>query len=145
MRRGEILNLEWANVDFNRMTVTVVKSKNDEKRTIPMSKTLHNTLKTIKIVDLSGRVFPISRWSLRQAFDKTIVKTGIEDFHFHDLRHTFATRLVQNGADLYKVKELLGHKTISVTMRYSHHCPESLRSSVEILDNCYKSATMNGY
>jgi integrase len=141
MRRGEILNLKWVDVDFLRMTVTVVKSKNGEKRTIPMSKTLYRTLKGIKVVDLAGRVFPISRSSLRQAFIKTIAKTRIEDFHFHDLRHTFATRLVQNGADLYKVKELLGHKSISVTMRYAHHNPESLRSSVEILDKCDKSVT----
>ncbi|HDZ01945.1 MAG TPA: hypothetical protein ENH52_10875 [Nitrospirae bacterium] len=65
----------------------------------------------------------------------------VENFHFHDMRHTFATRLVQNGVDLYKVKELLGHKTIAMTMRYAHHYPESLRSSVEILDKCYNSAT----
>ena len=91
--------------------------------------------------DISGRVFPISGSSLRQAFDKVTAKTGLEDFRFHDLRHTFATRLVQNGVDLYKVKELLGHKTISMTMRYAHHYPESLRSSIEVLDNCYNSAT----
>lgn len=55
--------------------------------------------------------------------------------------HTFATRLAQNGVDLYKVKELLGHKTITMTMRYAHHYPESLRGSFEVLDVCYKSAT----
>jgi len=80
--------------------------------------------------------------SLRAAFDKALGKAKIEDFHFHDLRHTFATRLVQNGVDLYKVKELLGHKTIAMTMRYAHHCPEILRSSVEVLDRCYNSATV---
>jgi len=143
MRRGEILNLKWTDVDFRRKTVAVVKSKNDEKRTIPMSETLYVTLVNVKVKDISGRVFPISGWSLRQAFDKTVAKAGIDDFRFHDLRHTFATRLVQNGVDLYKVKELLGHKTISVTMRYAHHYPESLRSSVEILDKCYKSATID--
>ncbi|MEW6215523.1 MAG: tyrosine-type recombinase/integrase [Nitrospirota bacterium] len=56
--------------------------------------------------------------------------------------NTFDTRLVQNGVDLYKVKELLGHKTINMTMRYAHHFPESLRSSVEVLDNCYNFATL---
>jgi hypothetical protein len=75
-------------------------------------------------------------------FDKTVLKAGLEDFRFHDLRHTFATRLVQNGVDLYKVKELLGHKTLAVTMRYAHHYPESLRASVELLDSCYKSVTI---
>lgn len=53
---------------------------------------------------------------------------------FHDLRFTFATRLVQSGIDLYVVKELLGHKTITMKMRYAHHFPESLRRGVEVLD-----------
>lgn len=141
MRRGEILDLRWQNVDLLKRAIRVVKSKNGEKRTIPMSNTLFNLLKSMNVRDISGRVFPISGSSLRQAFDKLVVKTGLEDFRFHDLRHTFATRLVQNGVDLYKVKELLGHKTITMTMRYAHHYPESLRSSIEVLDNCYNSAT----
>lgn len=53
---------------------------------------------------------------------------------FHNLRHSFATRLVQRGVDLYSVKELIGHKTIAMTMRYAHHDTESLRRKVEILD-----------
>ena len=81
--------------------------------------------------------------SVRKAFDKTVEKAGIEDFRLHDCRHTFATKLVQKGCDLYRVKELLGHKTISMTMRYAHHYPESLRSSVELLDKCDKSVTIN--
>jgi integrase len=107
-----------------------------------MTRTLQKTLQSIRLRDISGRVFPLSIWSVRQAFDKTVEKAKIDNFHLHDCRHTFATRLVQNGADLYKVKELLGHKTISVTMRYAYHYPESLRSSVELLDICYKSATI---
>ena len=139
MRRGEILNLKWQDIDFKRKLIVVMKSKNKQKRSIPMSDTLYNVLGSIQVRDISGRVFPISGSSVRHAFDKTVSKAGIEDFRFHDLRHTFATRLVQNGVDLYKVKELLGHKTISMTMRYSHHCPESLRSSVKVLDLCYNS------
>lgn len=56
------------------------------------------------------------------------------DFHFHDLRHTCATRMVQAGVDLYKVQRLLGHKSPIMTQRYVHHCPESLRDGVEALD-----------
>ena len=59
-----------------------------------------------------------------------------------DLRHTFATRLVQAGVDLYTVSKLLGHREITTTQRYAHHYPESLRSGVEVLDKCYKSATI---
>jgi integrase len=142
MRRGEVLNLKWKDLDFSRRLVMVQKSKNKEKRSIPMSKTLHGILFGQKVRDISGRVFPVAVRSLREAFGKTLAKTDIEDFRFHDLRHTFATRLVQNGVDLYKVKELLGHKTITMTMRYAHHYPESLRASVEVLDDCYNSATV---
>ena len=57
-----------------------------------------------------------------------------DDFHFHDLRHTCATRMVQAGVDLYKVQRLLGHKSPIMTQRYAHHYPESLRDGVEALD-----------
>ena len=65
----------------------------------------------------------------------------IEDFHFHDLRHTFATTLVQGGIDLYKVQQLHGHKSPIMTQRYAHHYPESLRDGVEILDRLRESST----
>ena len=142
MRRGELLALTWKDIDNRQRIIRIEHSKNGERRSIPISDTLQSTLGAIKVRDISGRVFPMAVRSLRAAFDKALGKAKIEDFHFHDLRHTFATRLVQNGVDLYKVKELLGHKTIAMTMRYAHHCPESLRSSVEVLDRCYNSATV---
>lgn len=58
----------------------------------------------------------------------------IGNFHFHDLRHTFATRLVQSGIDLYKVQCLLGHKSPIMTQRDAYHYPESLREGMEILE-----------
>jgi len=73
---------------------------------------------------------------LRRGFRAALKKAGIHGFTFHDLRHTFATRLVHAGVDLYKVKELLGHKSIVTTQRYAHHYPESLRSSVDVLEEC---------
>jgi hypothetical protein len=69
-----------------------------------------------------------------RAFYSARKKAGLEDVRFHDLRHTFATRLVQAGVDLYVVKELLGHKSLKMTMRYAHHYPESLRHGVDVLD-----------
>lgn len=144
MRRGEILALLWKDVNFLRRLITVQKSKNGEKRAIPISQTLLAVLKCMKVRDFSGRVFPISVRSLREGFEKALEKAGIEDFHFHDLRHTFATRLVQNGIDLYMVKELLGHKTLSMTTRYAHHYSESLRSSIDVLDQKYYNSTMVG-
>jgi site-specific recombinase XerD len=77
---------------------------------------------------------PLDPDNLRRAFRIAIGKANIVDLHFHDLRHTFATRLVQAGVDLYKVQRLLGHKSPIMTQRYAHHYPESLRDGVEKLD-----------
>ena len=74
---------------------------------------------------------------LRTAFYSVLKKVGIEDFRLHDLRHSFATRLAQAGVDIYKISKLLGHKDIKMTQRYAHHCPDSLRDGVEILESDY--------
>ena len=71
---------------------------------------------------------------LAREFCEARNRAGIPDFRFHDMRHTFATRLVQRGVDLYKVQRLLGHKTSLMTQRYAHHSPESLRDGVNVLD-----------
>lgn len=142
MRMGEILELTWRGVDFTRRTVTVFRSKNGERRTIPVNDTVLHVLKEkTKVRSLTvDRVFcskiftPLESGHLRRAFRLALGKAKIEDFHFHDLRHTFATRLVQAGIDLYKVQQLLGHKSPIMTQRYAHHYPESLRDGVEILD-----------
>lgn len=142
MRMGEILELTWRGVDFTRRTVTVFRSKNGERRTIPVNETVLQVLKEkSKVRSLnSDRVFcskiftPLESGHLRRAFRLALSKAKIEEFHFHDLRHTFATRLVQAGIDLYKVQQLLGHKSPIMTQRYAHHYPESLRDGVEILD-----------
>ena len=125
MRRGEILALTWKDVDFPKRLVRVERSKNGEKRSIPLSQTLRDALMGIKVRDISGKVFPVAVRSLRVAFAEALEKAEITNFHFHDLRHTVATRLVQNGVDLYRVQKLLGHKNIAMTQRYAHHYPRA--------------------
>jgi integrase len=142
MRMGEVLGLHWAGVDLFRKTVTVFHSKNGERRTIPMNQTVFEALKAKARAKSDGSVFvfqtttetAIDGSHLRRAFRSALQKAKIKDFRFHDLRHTFATRLVQRGVDLYRVQQLLGHKSGAMTQRYAHHSPESLRSSVEVLD-----------
>jgi len=138
MRKGEILALRWQDIDFRRRILTIHKSKTNMKRGIPLSDTLTSVLLDLKqnrkLFEISGRVFPISDRSLRQSYNKALERSGIENFTFHDLRHTFATRLVQNGVDIYSVQKLLGHTTVSMTLRYTHHYPESLRGSIAVLD-----------
>ena len=142
MRMGEILDLTWRGVDFSRRTVTVFRSKNGERRTIPVNQTVLAVLKEktklrslkTELVFCSNVFTPLESGHLRRSFRLALGKAKIEDFHFHDLRHTFATRLVQAGVDIYKVQRLLGHKSPIMTQRYAHHYPESLRDGVDILD-----------
>ena len=142
MRMGEILSLRWDTVDLFRRTVTILHSKNRDKRTIPLNENMFTLLKD-KMKDRvssSEWIFPSHAGTkrdghgLRRVFRKALKTASIHDFHFHDLRHTFATRLVQAGVDLYKVQKLLGHRSPVMTQRYAHHCSESLRDGVNVLD-----------
>lgn len=82
----------------------------------------------------NGRGNRIEVRNLLRAFYSAMEKAKIEALRFHDLRHTFATRLVQAGVDLYTVQKLGRWKTTSMINRYAHHCTESLRPGVELLD-----------
>lgn len=153
MRLGEIISLEWKGVDLFRKTVMILKSKNKEPRTIPINETAFEMLKSkAKVKSISGLIFhspthtKVHITSVDHAFKNAVKRAKIEDFHFHDLRHTFATRLVQLGKDLYKVQRLLGHKNPSMTQRYAHHYPESLRDAVEVLDKSVTNQSqLEGY
>ncbi|MCI0529919.1 MAG: site-specific integrase, partial [Nitrospira sp.] len=68
------------------------------------------------------------------AFKRACKEVGISDFRFHDLRHTFASSLVQKGVDLYRVQRLLGHRDGRMTQRYAHLAPENLREAIRVLD-----------
>ncbi|MDA8103784.1 MAG: tyrosine-type recombinase/integrase [Nitrospiraceae bacterium] len=152
MRQNEILSLDWHEVDFFRRAITLLVTKNMEKRTIPLNQTVLEFLKTkSKVRHISGYVFSssagtkISPRNLLRAFYSARKKAGLEDVRFHDLRHTFATRLVQAGIEIYVVKELLGHKSLKMTMRYAHHYPESLRHGVDVLDRIREQSPESGY
>lgn len=137
MRLGEILSLTWADIDFRRQQVTVRDSKNGESRIIEMNSTLRETLQGMKrstayphvCLGQSGK--PVT--TVRKAFMKACKAAAIEDFRFHDLRHTFASHLVMNGTDLTTVKELLGHKSIEMTLRYAHLSQPHRKNAVEEL------------
>ena len=142
MRQGEILGLTWAGVDLFRRTVTVFKSKNGERRTIPLNHTALDLLKQsyatrhreTDLVFASHAHTRLNTSNISRSLHHALEKAKITDFHFHDLRHTCATRMVQAGVDLYKVQRLLGHKSPIMTQRYAHHYPESLRDGVEALE-----------
>jgi integrase len=136
MRRGEILKLKWEDVDLDQKIIFVRNTKNNEVREIPLNNLLTNTLSSIKFTlpyvfcNEDGKPYG----SVRKSFDTALKKAGIEDFRFHDLRHTFASHLVMSGVDLMTVKELLGHKTIKMTLRYAHLSPSHKRRAIEALE-----------
>jgi len=135
MRRGEILSLDWSDIDIEHRVIFVRDSKNGDKREIPMVPDLVNAAR----IQPRGhdRVFCEDDGycirSLRTSFVKAVNNAGIEDFTFHDLRHTFASHMVMSGADLLTVKELLGHKSITMTLRYAHLSPDHKRKAIESL------------
>lgn len=143
LRQSEILNLQWCNVDLFRRTITLLEQKNGGRDTLPVNaKTLEvlkarakaRSLKT-DYVFFNGAGNRMDARDLLRVFYPAMRKADVKRFRFHDLRHTFATRLVQAGADIYTVQKLGRWKTISMVMRYAHHHhPESLRAGIEILD-----------
>ncbi len=150
LRQHELSDLEWSRVNLFRKTVLIQNTKNGKPRTIPLNKNSLDVLvhrskvKSFKndYVFLNRNGKKIDPNNLRTSFYIALKKSGIENFRFHDLRHTFATRLAMAGIDLYKISKLLGHKDISTTQRYAHHCSDSLRDGVEILETDYNLTTV---
>lgn len=151
LRQGEILDLQWSKVDLFRRTITLLEQKNGAKDTLPVNaKTLEVLKARAKVRSLkSDYVFfngagnRMDARDLLRVFYPVMRKAEVKHFRFHDLRHTFATRLVQAGVDIYTVQKLGRWKTISMVMRYAHHHPESLRAGVEILDRVPTGVSTN--
>jgi integrase len=140
MRKSEILHLTWNRVDLKNRIILLDKTKNGERREIPINQTLFYTLSGIVRNIKTDYVFYNPEtlkpyYDLKKSFAAALKKAHIIDFHFHDLRHTFASRLVMGGVDLTTVKELLGHKSITMTLRYSHLASAHIQNAVKVLDN----------
>jgi integrase len=136
-RKSELLSLQWTNVDFRNRLIKVeaAYTKTHEARSVPMNQTLTATLKSLKMSaadDPTASVFGYRQ--MTKTFVRAVRRAGIASFTFHDLRHTFASRLVMAGVDLATVKELMGHKHITMTLRYAHLAPGHKRSAIAALD-----------
>jgi integrase len=141
LRKENILSLTWSQVDLFRKLITIEHTKNNERISIPLNETLMNLFKQLSKVRHMNSPYVFckpegSRYhSSLNGFWKAVKKAGITDFKFHDLRHCFASALVQKGVDLYQVQRLLGHKSSAMTQRYSHLSPEHLREAINRLDS----------
>jgi integrase len=167
MRRGEILGLKWNQIRNGFIYLKETKTSNP--RQIPINDTLDEMFKRIKseqnpsknVVGLNGK--PIKGFKsdyvfrrngkpykyITNTYNAGVRRAGIEDFTFHDLRHTFASQLLMKGGTLKDVQELLGHKTMTMTLRYAHLSQEHKRKAVNLLNgltsrkkvDCHKTVT----
>ncbi len=150
LRRGELLCLRWDDVDLTSGVLHVRRAKSGEGRRMPLDSVAWKVLSRLSqertrraadSIDSTGiknqYVFCAPHGGFLQNLQRdwypALRKAGLEDFRFHDLRHTFASRLVMAGVDLYTVQTLLGHKSAAMVQRYAHLSPEHLRKAVEKL------------
>jgi integrase len=139
MRKSEILHLTWDRVDLKNRIILLDITKNGNRREVPINNTLFNALsgliRNIKIDYLFYNPDTLKPYyDIKKSFAAALRKSHILDFHFHDLRHTFASRLVMSGVDLASIQKLLGHKDIKMTLRYAHLSNTHLKDAVNILD-----------
>lgn len=137
MRRGEMLALKWEQA--RNGFIYLSKTKTNEARQIPVSDALAAIFKDIRGREglRSEHVFTFRGGAIqdnfKKAFNAAVKRAGLVDFHFHDLRHTFASQVLLSGGTLKDVQELLGHKTMTMTLRYSHLTQEHKRQAVNLL------------
>lgn len=138
MRLGEICCLTPATVNLARGEIYLPKTKNAKARRLPLTPAARAVLH----LRTQGRppaepIFPVGKgkrpWRLDTAFGRAWTKAGIGHLRFHDLRHTYASRLITGGADLATVRDLLGHSDLRMTSRYAHPTGASVRHALDIL------------
>jgi len=139
MRKGELLGLKWEQIRDG--FIYLKETKSGKSRQIPLDERAAQVLKAQQIrnkwksphvcVGPDGERLG----DVKKGFNAACRRAGIEDFHFHDLRHTFASHLVMKGANLKAVQRLLGHSDSKMTDRYSHLSPDYLKESVNLLGN----------
>jgi integrase len=141
MRKGELTALTWDDIDIPNKVLTVRAgyAKSGSARHIPLNAEAIAVLRTLrKAQQGQGRLFDVG--SVSKAWHGVLDAAKIEDFRFHDLRHTFASNLVMAGVALNTVRELLGHGDIKMTLRYAHLAPSHKAEAVAALDKGRKVA-----
>jgi len=137
MRREEILSLKWKELNFRQRIIYVLDSKNGEAREVPMNNIVCHTLLRVRKHPQGSWVFSKSDGTrfhdIKRSFTSAKEAAGINNFRFHDLRHTFASHLVMAGIDLKTVQELLGHKSITMTLRYAHLSADHKKAAMDAL------------
>ena len=142
LRRGELLGLQWRDVNLEKAFLTVEGggAKTGQTRHIPLNTDVRRILQDWRPRDAAASdfVFPganaeMPMRDVKKGWGALLRRANVTGFRFHDLRHTFASKLVMAGVDLNTVRDLLGHSTISMTLRYAHLAPEHQAAAVERL------------
>jgi integrase len=139
MRRGEILNLNWGQISLQAREIRIENTKSGRQRVVDINSLLFKQITELKakaancqyvfLNPKTGKPFT----KLQKSFQGACRRARIKDLRFHDLRHTFASRLIERGVDIIRVKELLGHSTVKITERYTHSNREERKKAVELL------------
>lgn len=119
MRRSELLGLRWENLDLAWQAAYLPDTKNGSPRTVPLSTAAVELLKSLPR-NISGEVFPIKYFTLDAAFKRAVKRAGLENFHFHDLRHTAITAMAEKLPNLIELSAVTGHKSLTMLKRYYH-------------------------
>ncbi len=138
MRSGEIRKLKWEDIDLERNMIIVRDTKNGETRAVPLvcearKSILH--LKSKEKIHPQDLLFPPKKGKnlsvFRYAWEKALRNASIENFRFHDLRHSFGSYLAMSGSSVNEISEMLGHKTLQMVKRYAHLCDSHLSKVIE--------------
>ncbi len=140
LRLGEVLALRWRDIDLVNDRLTIEHGKGDKCRQVEINSNLRLALWDYRKNCKTEFLFCSDRTGKpilnpKTAFLGAVRRSGIGHCRFHDLRHTFATRLVSRGADLVTVQQLLGHASIEMTLRYSHPGATERRKAVALLSD----------
>lgn len=139
LRKGSQYGLTWDMVDFRGRMLNIPRTKNEEPLHVPLNDAAVAALRVVHSRgDGRGRVFQSAKTGEplengRHWFDDAVIEAEIKNFHWHDLRHTFASRLRMKGAPLEDIADLLGHKSLTMTRRYAHLGPNKLHAVVSLL------------
>lgn len=140
-RYGEIMNLKWGDIDFDRGLARLEKTKNGSRRAIPIAHTARAELeKLYRKSDGSPTDFVFVRrdgvapMDIRKRWYAAVEAAEIKDFRFHDLRHSAASYLAMNGATLPEIAAVLGHKTLQMVQRYAHLSDQHVAGVVEAMN-----------
>jgi integrase len=142
LRRGELFELSWSDIDFAtaHLRVRGTHSKSGQSRAVPLCDEAREALiQWRRSSNGKGLVFPSSRTgkplvTIKTAWKKLLLDAGISDFRFHDLRHTFASKLVMRKTSINTVRALMGHSDIAMTLRYAHLSSEHLVDAISVLN-----------